>query len=259
MAPVIPVKCSEIEDCPGRAVTHIEFTIPSLKREFIAEFTPSRAGAAIKRLVRIIDLEIEGAPAGDIVDALEKFLKPAKRAQNATLTDDEVAEYRRANGWDIEPAPRTPEDVYREAVEVLQPAPVEVAPAPVEPAAPVEDAPVVTSDGRYIVDPVAGTIEPVEDIPADIVAVMPVWEVRNDQVEFWPRSFDIDSDNENAFQIEQEAAAALFVELGGILWGACSDDVQIDPLGNTARLIDSGVIIGPDGRRPASTKSSAGV
>lgn len=246
MTPVIPVKCSEIEAAPGRAVTHMEFTIPSLKREFIAEFTPSRAGAAIKRLVRIIDLEIEGAPAGDIVDAMEKFLKQAKRAQNATLTDDEVAEYRRANGWDIEPAPRTPEDAYREAVESLQPAPV-------------EDAPVVTSDGRYIVDPAARTIEPVEAIPADIVAVMPVWEVRDDQIEFWPRSFDIDSDNENAFQIEQEAAAALFVELGGILWGACSDDVQIDPLGNSARLIDSGPIIGPAGRRPASTKNSAGV
>lgn len=236
MAPVIPVKCSEIEAAPGRLVTHMEFTIPSLSREFIAEFTPSRTSAAIKRLQRIIDMEIAAAPVDDIVDAMEKFLKAAKRAQNATLTDDEVAEYRRANGWDIEPAP------------------VEVAPAPVEPVAPVEDAPVVTSDGRYIVDPAAGTIEPVEDIPADIVAVMPVWEVtdssaaQNACVEFWPRSFDIAPGMEAAFEVEQIAAEKLLPEIGELLWGAAPRDIAIgDSPTNRADLTNGGAFFAPDG------------
>ena len=177
-----------IEAAPGRLVTRMEFTIPSLSREFIAEFTPSRTSAAIKRLQRIIDMEIAAAPAGDIVDA-----------------------------------------------------------------APVEDAPAVTSDGRYIVDPATATIEPVEDIPADIVAVMPVWEVRESSptekasIEFWPRSFDIAPGMESVFEVEQAAAEKLLLELGEILWGAGARDIVINESPtNRAELIDGGTFFTPD-------------
>lgn len=237
MAPVIPVKCSEIEAGPGRVVTHFEFTIPSMRREFIAEFVPSRTSAAIKRLMRIIDMEAAGAPANDIVDALEKFLKGAKSAKNSTLTEDEVAEYRRANGWDIEPAARTPEDVYREAVEALQPAPAKVTSAPVEPVTPAEErAAILTSDGRYTVDPVARTIEPVEEIPADIVSVMPMWEVYPHCVEFWPRGFDIPAELAVAFEVEQAAAAAVLAEATAHIFGVEPAALQLAKTGNCAEL-----------------------
>lgn len=130
---------------------------------------------------------------------------------------------------------------------------IEVAPAPVEPAAPVEDAPVVTSDGRYIVDPATATIEPVEDIPADIVAVMPVWEVRESSptekasIEFWPRSFDIAPGMESVFEVEQAAAEKLLLELGEILWGAGARDIVIsESPTNRAELIDGGTFFTPD-------------
>lgn len=279
MSPVIPVHMEEVPSGRGRYRNRMTFVIPSLESEFSIEFVPSKTGTAIKRLMTIIDMEIAGAEKSALLDKLETFVKPGVNGTGRTMSADELAEFRRVNGWlDDEPAVEdvapsiddiiddpllaepldTPADMYCRAVESLQPVPTEIAPAPVEPVAPAEVAPVVTSDGRYIVDPVARTIEPVADIPADIVAIMPVWDISPDMIEFWPRSFDIAPEMEGAFGVEQEAAAALLIELGGIIWGACSTDIALDALGNTARLIDSGKIIGPAGSYPAAARPVGG-
>lgn len=229
MTPVIPVECCEIEQSPGSLVTQIKFTIPSLRRELIAEFIPSRTSAAIRRLMRVIDLETAGAPVNEVVDALEKFLKPAKRAKNATLSDFEVLQFKRANGWEVEPA--------EEPAAPVEPAPVEPAEERAAPPAPAEErAPMVTSDGRYTVDPVARTVEPVEDIPADIVAVMPVWEVHPTCVEFWPRTFDIPGDLVAAFEVEQATAAAVLAEVAAHILGVEPAALQLAQTGNCAEL-----------------------
>lgn len=259
MPAIIPVQFEDVSDdyIGTTVVNRVTFVLPSLSRKCTADFVSSRTSAAIKRINRIIDMEKDGAEASRIVAAVNFMFDKSKRSRVTPLSVAELEEFKRVNGWIIEE----------------QSAPVADIPAAVESGinegmtdtrADIENAPVVTSDGRYIVDPVALTIEPVADIPADIVAIMPEWTItlgdKNSRaaIEFWPRSFDIAPDMEGAFEVEQEAAAALLIELGGIIWGACSTDIALDSLGNTARLIDSGKIIGPAGSYPAAAKPVGG-
>ena len=219
MTPIIPVSCEEIEHLPGRFSTHIEFIIPSLHREFIADFVPSRTAAAIRRANAVVAAELAGEDKASLVDLIDKMMRPAKRWDSAVLEEAELEEFKKDNGW---------------AAPALEVAPaLEAAPGPVR-----------TSDGRYIVDPVAGTVEPVEEIPGAVVAVMPVWEKTDDGfLEFWPRSFDVAPGMEEALEVEIEAAAALLPELGQIVFGASPRDLKWDRDGHSVQLVDGGAFI----------------
>lgn len=226
-APVIPVSCEDVSDhyAGDTVVNRLKFVLPSFGAECWADYVSSRTGAAIKRVTKIIDMERAGATKPEIVDAVDALYRTAKHHSGRDLSAEELEKFRCENGWNehVEPAPS------------------------------FDDRPVITSDGRYIVDPEAGTIEPVEDIPADIVAVMPVWEVRESSptekasLEFWPRSFDIAPGMESAFEVEQAAAEKLLFELGEILWGAGARDIVIgESPTNRAELIDGGTFFAPD-------------
>lgn len=262
-------------------VNRLKFVLPSFGAECWADYVSSRTGAAIKRVTKIIDMERAGATKPEIVDAVDALYRTAKHHSGRDLSTKELDKFRRENGWNEPVEPAQVEEVPQITVHHVSPAGVndrdplegiqsdpliadyveslqEITPAPGElegtselphelfervgPAPSFDDAPVVTSDGRYIVDPVAGTIEPVEDIPADIVAVMPVWGVIEATpencaaVEFWPRSFDIPAEQERAFEIEMHAASALLTEIGEILWGAVPRDLRLSDHG--AQLID---------------------
>lgn len=102
--------------------------------------------------------------------------------------------------------------------------------------------PTTTSDGRYIVDPVARTIEPVADIPASIADIMPMWDVSDRagnhgpevEISFWPKSFDIAPDEEAIFMVEVEAAAALLPEIIKIMSDSDQNHISVDMEGNSA-------------------------
>lgn len=242
MTPVIPVIFEDVSDLyTGNTVyNRLKFALPSIGVECFADYVSSRTGAAIKRLNKIIELELAGADKDTIARAVNAMYKTARRHGGRNLPTEELAEFKRANGWTEAPAPaapvepaeelaaRTPEEAYREAVEALQPAPVE------------ERAPIVTSDGRYTVDPVARTIEPVEEIPADIVAVMPTWEVHPARVEYWPRSFDIPAELVGTFEVEQAAAAAVLAEAAAHMFGVEPAALQLAATGNCAELATAG-------------------
>lgn len=221
MTPVIPVIFEDASDLYiGNTVyNRIKFTLPSFGVECFADYASSRTGAAIKRLNEVIELELAGADKDTIARAVDAMYKTARHHGGRNLAPEELAEFKRVNGWPEETAPVEP------AEELAAP------PAPAE-----ERAPMVTSDGRYTVDPVAHTIEPVEDIPADIVAVMPAWEVQPTCVEFWPRSFDVPSDLVAAFEVEQAAAAAILAEAAAHIFGVEPAALQIAVTGNGAEL-----------------------
>ena len=137
MTPTIPVHMEEVPSVRDRYRNKMTFVIPSLESEFSIEFVPSKTGTALKRLMAIIDMEIAGADKNSILKKLETFVKPGVNGTGRTMSADELAEYRRENGWtprltldDIMDDPlvaapvSTPEDIYRQAVETLQPAPV---------------------------------------------------------------------------------------------------------------------------------------
>lgn len=222
MTRAIPVQCEEVEH-RGRYTSRMEFIIPSMAQKFTAEFVPSKTATAIRRLNDVVALEVEGAPRADILAALEKFLKPAKTSSMATVSEKELQKFKLDNGWTLTPVS-------------IDPAPGVDLEAPAAP-------PVITSDGRYIVDPATKTVTPVDELPADIVAVMPIWVVEDDTIAYEPRQFDIAPGMETAFQIEHDAAAALLTELGGIIFGAVPRDLEVDSQRTSARLIDGGTFI----------------
>ena len=130
MSPTIPMQCQEVPArCSNGYRNEISFIAPSLSRKFIAEFSPTRTRAGIRRAMEIIDLEISGAPADKITDMVEKFLKPTSAARQIPLTDEELAKFRADNGW---------EDTATalEALEVDTPATSDT---------------VISSDGRYVI------------------------------------------------------------------------------------------------------------
>lgn len=235
MSPVIPVSFEDVSDhyAGNTVVNRMTFVLPSFGAECFAEYVSSRTGAAIKRLNKIIELELAGADKDTIARAVNAMYQTAKRHGGRNLPLEELEEFKRVNGWIEQPAPvkpaeelpapaivaeelpaRTPEDVYRQAVEVLQLGPID------------ERAPIVTSDGRYTVDPVTRTIEPVEDIPADIARYMARWEVYDTSLEVWPATFDIPAEYVGVFEVEERAALSLLGEVATRLWG---EGVEIAP------------------------------
>lgn len=240
MARYIPIRCFEIEAVPGKPYrgvrTQISFIVPQFSAEIIAEFIPSQTKAAIKRAMQLVDMAINGATKAELTGPLDKYLKPAKKSRSERLTDEELAEFKADNGWiDSE------EIVEDKKVGISMKELAEIICAPTgAPAArrngeSLEEywdrtigprGTTVTSDGRYIVDPVHRSISPVEDMPGDIVAVMPVWEVKDREISFWPRSFDIPAGMEETFKYEEVAARLLLTEIAVTMWGVSEDDLM---------------------------------
>lgn len=223
MTPTIPVYCEPVLGDGDRMNNAMKFVIPSLGAEFHAEFSPSRTAAAIRRANKIIAREIEGASASEIMAALEAWKRPARRTAARELSEAELKQFKEENKFKVAPA----------KIVVDAQCDIEVPPAP----------PVVTSDGRYIVDPAARTVTPVDAIPGGIAAVMPVWAVEDDCISFEPRTFDVAPGMESVFEVEVDAAAALLEELGAIFFGAVPRDLKIGSSRTSARLIDGGTFI----------------
>lgn len=240
MTRYIPIRCFEIEAAPGKphrgVRTQISFIVPQFSSEIIAEFIPSQTKAAIKRAMQLIDIAIGGATKAELTEPLDKYLKPAKKSRSERLTDEELAEFKADNGWielDDIMEDETVVISMKELAEIIC-APTG-APAACHNGESLEEywdrtigprGTTVTSDGRYIVDPVNRSISPVEDMPGDIVAVMPVWEVKDREISFWPRSFDIPAGMEETFKYEEIAARLLLTEIAVTMWGVSEDDLM---------------------------------
>lgn len=236
----IPVRCAEIDAVAGKPYmgvrTQISFIIPQFSAEITAEFIPSQNKAAVKRAMKIIDLAINGATKEELTGPLEKYLKPAKRSVTSYLSEKELEEFRSENGW------VNLDDILEDeiiAVDTENMAEIIGNPVGESPARRNGESleeywdrtigprgTVVTSDGRYVVDPVNRSISPVEELPGDIVAVMPVWEIKDREISFWPRSFDIPAGMEETFKYEEVAARALLNEIAHIVWGLNDDELM---------------------------------
>ena len=191
MTGYIPIHCDEIPGTRANVMwNQFTFTIPSLQREFTAAFTSSATTTALKRLNSIIDMENSGASKDDLVAALEKFAKPAKFNNSTPLTNDELEEFKAENGWlsfddVLDEVESTMDD---ESLDILGGEIPEMTPAESEISAEITRAttPVVTSDGRYIVNPLVGTANPVDEIPEDIRRCMACFIIMRDGITVTP-------------------------------------------------------------------------
>jgi len=195
MTGYIPIQCEETPGTRANVVwNQFTFTIPSLQREFTAAFTSSATTTALKRLNSIIDMENSGASKDDLVAALEKFAKPAKFNNSTPLTNDELEEFKAENGWlsfddVLDEVESTMDD---ESLDILGGEIPEMTPgdnsAESEISAEITRAvtPVVTSDGRYIVNPLVGTANPVDEIPEDIRRCMACFIIMRDGITVTP-------------------------------------------------------------------------
>lgn len=191
MTGYIPIQC---EETPGTRANVIwnkfTFVIPSLGREFTVAFTSSTTPAALKRITKIIDMENTGAGKDDLVAAIEKMAKTAKISQSTGLTEDELEEFKAENGWlsfddVLDEVEDTMDD---ESLDILGGEIPEMTPAESEISAEITRAttPVVTSDGRYIVNPLVGTANPVDEIPEDIRRCMACFIIMRDGITVTP-------------------------------------------------------------------------
>lgn len=235
MTRYIPIRCNEIDAVAGKPYrgvhTQISFVLPQFAAEITAEFIPSQTKAAIKRAMKLVDQSIEGATKEELTPALESFLKPAKRSVTSYLTEAELDEFRSDNGWE------NLSDVMEDEIVAMDIDSLEycAAPAARHNGESLEEywdrtigprGTAVTSDGRYVVDPVNRSISPVEEMPGDIAALMPVWEIKDREISFWPRSFEIPAGMEETFKYEEIAARLLLTEIAQIVWGVSDDDLM---------------------------------
>lgn len=221
MTGYIPINC---EETPGTRANvmwnQFTFTIPSLQREFTAAFTSSATTTALKRLNSIIDMENSGASKDDLVAALEKFAKPAKFNNSTPLTNDELEEFKAENGWlsfddVLDEVESTMDD---ESLDILGGEIPEMTPAESEISAEITRAvtPVVTSDGRYIVNPLVGTANPVDEIPEDIRRCMACFIIMRDGITVTPAEA-VPAGMEHVAAYEYEAAHTTAYEIAEIL------------------------------------------
>lgn len=186
MTGYIPIKCDETPGTRANVIwNQFAFVIPSLGREFTVAFTSSTTPAALKRITKIIDMETTGAEKDELVTAIEKMAKTAKTSQSTALTEDEMEEFKAENGWIsfddvLDEVESTMDD---ESLEILSGAIPES-----EISAEITRAvtPVVTSDGRYIVNPLVGTANPVDEIPEDIRRCMACFIIMRDGITVTP-------------------------------------------------------------------------
>lgn len=221
MTGYIPIHCEETPGTRANVVwNQFTFTIPSLQREFTAAFTSSATTTALKRLNSIIDMENSGASKDDLVAALEKFAKPAKFNNSTPLTNDELEEFKAENGWlsfddVLDEVESTMDD---ESLDILGGEIPEMTPAESEISAEITRAvtPVVTSDGRYIVNPLVGTANPVDEIPEDIRRCMACFIIMRDGITVTPAEA-VPAGMEHVAAYEYEAAHTTAYEIAEIL------------------------------------------
>ena len=81
MSPVIPVSFEDVSDLYiGNTVyNRLIFVLPSFGAECFADYASSRTGAAIKRLNKIIELELAGADKDSIARAVNAMYQTTKR------------------------------------------------------------------------------------------------------------------------------------------------------------------------------------
>lgn len=250
---IIPITCEDVsEKYPGNTVhNRLVFVIPSLGTEYSIDFVASRTRAAIKRLMALIELERAGAGKEEIVSKLEALVKPSKGGSVRTLSDNELEEFKRANGW-IE-APVSIDDLPDD--DLITPTELEVSlstPLPGESATRDGESleeqfdrcigarqSAITSDDRYVVDRVARTVTPVEAIPGSIADLMPQWSVGENVVEFWPRTFDVENDCLLTFRMEEIAARIVLPEVAALMFDVPATRVQVNDLGTSAMIVDA--------------------
>lgn len=210
----IPIKGSEVPGTRANVIwNQFAFVIPSLGREFTVAFTSSTTSTAIKRITKIIDMETAGAGEDDLLDAIEKMTKAAKTSQSAAMTEDELEEFKAENGWIsfddvLDEVEATMDD---DSLDILGGATPEIS-AEISRAT----TPVTTSDGRYIINPLVGTVHPVDEIPEDIQACMACFIVMRDGITVTPGEA-IPAGMEHVAAYEFEAAKTIAAEVAEIL------------------------------------------
>lgn len=207
MTGYIPIQCNEVPGTRANVIwNQFSFVIPSLGREFTAAFTSSTTTAALRRITKIIDMETAGAGEDKLLTAIEKVTKSAKTSHSAALAEDELEEFKAENGWitfDDEPAP-APSTTEKDKAEEIS--------AEIDRAA----TPVTTSDGRYIINPLVGTANPVDEIPEDIQRCMASFIIMRDGITVTPAEA-IPAGMEHVAAYEYEAAKNTAVEVAEIL------------------------------------------
>ena len=225
MTGYIPIQCDEIPGTRANVIwNQFAFVIPSLGREFTVAFTSSTTAAALKRITKIIDMEIAGADKDDLVAAIEKMAKSAKTSHSTALTEDELEEFKAKNCWlsfddVLDEVESTMDD---ESLDILGGEIPEMTPGDnsdeSEISAEINRAttPVITSDGRYIVNPLVGTANPVDEIPEDIRGCMACFIIMRDGITVTPGEA-VPAGMGHVAAYEYEAAKTTAIEVAEIL------------------------------------------
>lgn len=225
MTGYIPIQC---EETPGTRANVIwnkfTFVIPSLGREFTVAFTSSTTAAALKRITKIIDMEIAGADKDDLVAAIEKMAKSAKTSHSTALTEDELEEFKAKNCW------LSFDDVLDEVESTMDDESLDILGGEIPEMTPGDNSdeseisaeitraatPVITSDGRYIVNPLVGTANPVDEIPESIRNCMACFIIMRDGITVTPGE-GVPAGMEHVATYEYEAAKTIAYEVAEIL------------------------------------------
>lgn len=225
MSGYIPIQCDETPGTRANVIwNQFTFVIPSLGREFTVAFTSSATPTALKRLNSIIDMENTGASEDDLVAALEKFAKPAKFNNSTPLTDDELEEFKAENGW------LSFDDVLDEVEDTMDDESLDILGGEIPEMTPGDNSdeseisaeinrattPVITSDGRYIVNPLVGTANPVDEIPEDIRGCMACFIIMRDGITVTPGEA-VPAGMEHVAEYEYVAAQKIAFEVAEIL------------------------------------------
>lgn len=262
----IPIQCSEQPGTrAGAVINHIQFVIPSLGRQFSLEFIPSKTQTALRRIMKIVDMESAGADEDEIVAAMEKLASQAKKAYSTGMTEEEIAAFKEENGW------QTVDEVLDEVYEGMSDEERDILGGLTpekhtceldnsdytryngkgkQESNPQKDTdmttairaeinrsttPVTTTDGRYIVNPLVGTAHPVDEIPQDIQACMACFIIMRDGITVTPGEA-IPAGMEHIAEFEFQAAKETAYEVAEIL-GMPADLVEFfDPAAENSEV-----------------------
>lgn len=262
----IPIQCSEQPGTrAGTVINHIQFVIPSLGRKFCLEFIPSKTQTALRRIMKIVDMESAGVDEDEIVAAMEKLASQAKKAYSAGMTNEEIAAFKEENGWQTvdEVLDEVYGDMSDEERDILGGFTLEKHTCELDNSdytryndkgeqdsdlqkdtdmttairAEINRSttPVTTTDGRYTVNPLVGTAHPVDEIPQDIQACMACFIIMRDGITVTPGEA-IPAGMEHIAEYEYQAAEKTAYEVAEIL-GMPADLVEFfDPAAETRKV-----------------------
>lgn len=150
--------------------------------------------------------------------------KSAKTSHSTALTDDELEEFKAENGW------LSFDDVLDEVEDTMDDESLDILGGEIPEMTPGDNSdeseiiaeinrattPVITSDGRYMVNPLVGTANPVDEIPEDIRGCMACFIIMRDGITVTPGE-SVPAGMEHVAAYEYKAAHTTAYEVAKLL------------------------------------------